>query len=173
MGCIPVFFNNMTDGLFLSWLPPTWGPISRVAVPREPFLAGRLDLGQLLSSIPRPLLARMKAALQDNAPRFQVAMDEMNGDAVHWTLLRLRDFSLKLKKESASSGGPSLDSISQAGFSLLNGSFALCRARAARRKGPAKALFAQSGEGIRGAVLKNRRTRKAGDTGARHTIAIS
>ena len=146
MGCIPVFFNNITDGLFLSWLPPTWGPISRVAVPREPFLAGQLDLGRLLSSMPPPLLARMKAAVQDSAPRFQVALDEMNGDAVHWTLLRLRDFSLKLKTERGAPNGSNHDSPSHTGSKLLNLSFALCRENANMRKGPSRAVFMPSME---------------------------
>jgi len=54
-GCIPVLFLELTDDV-TPWFWQDWKARARVLVPRDEFVAGRIDLQKLLQSIPPQLL---------------------------------------------------------------------------------------------------------------------
>lgn len=86
MGCIPVLFSPQTARA-APWLWEGWQERSRVVVPRQDFLAGRIELRELLRSMPTEMLREMQETLAANARRFQVSLsDDERGDTVH-TLL--------------------------------------------------------------------------------------
>lgn len=53
-------------------MPEEIAPVSRVLVPREELLSGRLDLSSLLRAAPPHLLDAMRTAVAGVARRFQV-----------------------------------------------------------------------------------------------------
>jgi hypothetical protein len=90
MGCIPILFHPMTDNAN-QWVWDGWRQASRVLVPREPFIRGEIQLGELLRTVPAPLLALMKHVVMTYARRFQLSLDddiEGVGDEMHSILVR-------------------------------------------------------------------------------------
>ena len=100
-GCIPVFFNEMTDALFSSWVYPNTATLSRVLVPREPFLARQVSLKALLESVPPPLLLSMRRAVALNARHLQLSLDDDPHDLLPWLLHRIRTHGRDAEKSGA------------------------------------------------------------------------
>ena len=68
------------------WLWADWKHSARVLVPRADFVTGRILLSRLIETIPPPLLARFKATLSAHARRFQISLNDDDGDQVHMML---------------------------------------------------------------------------------------
>lgn len=80
-GCIPVIFSELTDDV-APWFWLDWKDRARVLVPREEFVAGRIDLKKLLQSIPPELLELMRKTLRQKARKFQYSVDDDQEDGV-------------------------------------------------------------------------------------------
>lgn len=80
-GCIPVLFSELSDDV-APWHWSSWKDRARVLVPREEFVAGRIDLKILLQSMPPELLALMKRTLKEKARQFQYSLDDDQEDGV-------------------------------------------------------------------------------------------
>jgi len=87
-GCIPVLFSELTDDV-APWFWLDWKDRGRVLVPREEFVAGRIDLKKLLQSIPPELLKLMQSALKAKARKFQYSLDDDQDDGVRVILVNL------------------------------------------------------------------------------------
>ena len=85
LGCIPVFFNNLTAHLYGTWVDGN-PHLASVLVPREPFVRGRIDLRRLLEATPPPLLAAIKCAVAAEARHMQLSLDDDPLDMVAWLL---------------------------------------------------------------------------------------
>ena len=88
LGCIPVLFHSYTDAV-APWMWADWKCDARVLVPRARFLQGRIDLVELLGSIPRPRVEAMRATLVKHRTKFLYstgALDDERGDAAHIVL---------------------------------------------------------------------------------------
>jgi hypothetical protein len=97
-GCIPVFFSELTDETSpFSW--GAWKLQARVLVPRTDFVAGRVDLYHLLSSIPPQLLELMQDTLGRYARQFQYSLDEDEDDGIRATLEGLHNKALEMKRQ--------------------------------------------------------------------------
>ena len=87
-GCIPVLFSELTDDV-APWFWKDWKARARVLVPREEFIAGRIDLKKLLQSIPPQLLKVMQTTLKEKSRRFQYSVDDDHEDGIRITLENL------------------------------------------------------------------------------------
>lgn len=96
-GCIPVLFSELTDDV-APWFWLDWKDRGRVLVPREDFVAGRIDLKKLLQSIPKDLLKLMQSTLAEKVRRFQYSLDDDQDDGVRIILDNLHREALE--KES-------------------------------------------------------------------------
>ena len=100
MGCIPVIFSELTDDV----APWYWGdtkPRGRVLVPREDFVAGRIDLKKLLQSIPPRLVELMQSTLKEKSRQFQYSLDEDPEDGVRVALDGLHRQALDMELRGA------------------------------------------------------------------------
>lgn len=80
-GCIPVLFSELTDDV-APWHWLDWKDRARVLVPREDFVAGRIDLKKLLTSIPPDFLKLMQDTLKVKARKFQYSVDDDQEDGI-------------------------------------------------------------------------------------------
>lgn len=96
-GCIPVLFSELTDDV-APWFWLDWKDRARVLVPREEFVAGRIDLKKLLQSIPQDLLKLMQKTLGEKARTFQFSLDDDQGDGVRVILDNLHREALERKR---------------------------------------------------------------------------
>lgn len=87
-GCIPVLFSELTDDV-ASWHWGEWKERGRVLVPRDEFVAGRIDLKTLLESIPPQLLELMQTTIREKARRFQYSVDDDQEDGIRVILENL------------------------------------------------------------------------------------
>ena len=85
MGCIPMIFHPITVNAN-DWLWANWKDAALVNVPRNEFLAGRLNLSRLVETAPPQLVALMKSTLTANAQQFQISLDDDDLDAIHMIL---------------------------------------------------------------------------------------
>jgi hypothetical protein len=92
-GCIPVLFSHLTDDV-APWFWLDWKDRGRVLVPREEFVAGRIDLKKLLQSMPKELLELMRTTLKEKARRFQYSLDDDQEDGVRVILDNLHQQAL-------------------------------------------------------------------------------
>ena len=92
-GCIPVLFSELTDDV-APWFWLDWKERARVLVPREEFVAGRIDLKMLLESMPKDLLKLMQSTLKEKARRFQYSLDDDQEDGVRVILDNLHSQAL-------------------------------------------------------------------------------
>ena len=92
-GCIPVLFSELTDDV-APWFWLDWKERARVLVPREEFVAGRIDLKALLQSVPNDLLKLMQSTLKDKVRRFQYSLDDDQEDGVRVILDNLHSQAL-------------------------------------------------------------------------------
>jgi len=92
-GCIPVLFNPLTHALWpYHW--NNWKAAGTVLVPRAEFLAGKINLEKLLSSIPQPLLERLQQTVNENAQRFIYSVyDDPHDDALQVMLRAVKSAS--------------------------------------------------------------------------------
>lgn len=97
-GCIPVLFSELTDNV-TPWFWKDWKDRARVLVPRDDFVAGRIDLKKLLQSIPPELLSLMKKTLKDKARRFQYSIDEDPEDGIRITLDNLHRIAKDMERQ--------------------------------------------------------------------------
>jgi hypothetical protein len=89
-GCIPVFFTPTTVEATSPWhwSPSNFRDNSRVSLPAEDFLAGRVSL-ESLRDIPKERVAEMQAAIRQYARRLQYAAEDMpSGDDAFELLLK-------------------------------------------------------------------------------------
>ena len=84
-GCIPVLFSELTDDV-APWFWLDWKDRARVLIPRDDFVAGRIDLKTLLQSMPPELLELMQMTLKEKARRFQYSLDDDQEDGVRVVL---------------------------------------------------------------------------------------
>ena len=84
-GCIPVLFSELTDDV-APWFWKDWKDRARVLVPRDEFVAGRIDLQKLLQSIPTQLLELMQTTLKEKARQFQYSVDDDQQDGIRIVL---------------------------------------------------------------------------------------
>lgn len=96
-GCIPVLFSNDTDNV-APWFWGDWKAAGRVLVDRDDFVAGRVDLLELLGSVPPGLLRLMRETLAGHARRYQYSLRDDPGDAVHVLLAAMRDHSRSMDR---------------------------------------------------------------------------
>lgn len=101
-GCIPVLFSNDTDDV-APWFWGHWKKQGRVLLGgetnREDFLAGRIDLYQLLSSIPSQLLALMQETIDKYGRQFQYSLKEDHWDGIHTMLVNMKEYAEKQKRQ--------------------------------------------------------------------------
>ena len=96
-GCIPVLFSDMTDNV-TPWFWNDWKARGRILVPREDFVAARIDLKTLLQSIPPELLEMMQTTLREKARRFQYSLDDDQEDGIRITLDNLDREALDMER---------------------------------------------------------------------------
>lgn len=96
-GCIPVLFSELTDNV-TPWFWNDWKARGRVLVPRDEFVAGRIDLKKLLQSMPPDLLELMQKTLKDKARRFQYSLDEDPEDGIRITLDNLHRQAMDMER---------------------------------------------------------------------------
>lgn len=96
-GCIPVLFSELTDNV-VPWYWLDWKERARVLVPREDFVAGRIDLKTLLQSIPQELLKLMQKTLAEKARHFQYSIDDDPEDGIRITLDNLHRVALDMER---------------------------------------------------------------------------
>ena len=78
-GCIPVTFHTATADAY-GWL---WRPEpGRLAIDREAFISGRIDLREHLNAVPHEQLRALKRAVRTSARRFQVSLAHDDDDLV-------------------------------------------------------------------------------------------
>lgn len=80
-GCIPVLFSELTDDV-APWFWSDWKARARVLVPRDEFVAGRIDLKVLLESIPPKLLELLQTTLKEKGRKFQYSVDDNQEDGI-------------------------------------------------------------------------------------------
>lgn len=81
LGCIPVLFSEaMETTAPFSWAG--WREDSRVHVDRDAFLAGSVNLHELLRNISNEHVASMQAAIAANGRKFQLSLRDDSGDAL-------------------------------------------------------------------------------------------
>jgi len=97
-GCIPVLFSDLTDDV-APWHWLDWKDRARVLVPRNEFVAGRIDLKKLLQSIPKDLLKLMQNTLKEKARRFQYSLDDDQEDGVRVILDNLHREALDMERK--------------------------------------------------------------------------
>ena len=85
LGCIPVLMNNVSD-LTGNLVWDDWREQSRVLLPRDELIAGRLDLGKALARLPRARVALMQHTLWLHARKLQVSYDDDQRDSVFASL---------------------------------------------------------------------------------------
>jgi hypothetical protein len=81
------------------WFWKDWKDRARVLVPRDDFVAGRIDLKKLLQNIPLELLSLMKKTLKDKARRFQYSIDEDPEDGIRITLDNLHRLAKDMERQ--------------------------------------------------------------------------
>ena len=96
-GCIPVLFSDLTDD-YAPWLWGDWKTRARVLVPREDYVAGRMDLQTLLQSIPLQLLRIYQRTLQENARKFQYSLDDDQEDGIRLLLDGLHRRAVRMEQ---------------------------------------------------------------------------
>lgn len=96
-GCIPVLFSELTDNV-TPWFWNDWKARGRVLVPRDEFVAGRIDLKKLLQSMPPRLLELMQTTIKEKARRYQYSLDEDQEDGIRITLDNLRCEALDMER---------------------------------------------------------------------------
>lgn len=97
-GCIPVFFSELTDDV-APWFWQDWKARARVVVPRDEFVAGRIDLKVLLEAIPSKLLKLMQSTLKQKARRFQYSVDDDQEDGIRVILDNLHRQALEMESQ--------------------------------------------------------------------------
>ena len=98
-GCIPVLFSELTDDV-APWFWKEWKARARVLVPREEFIAGRIDLKKLLQSMPPQLLELMQTTLKEKARKFQYSVDDDKEDGVRVILDGLLRKALEMERHN-------------------------------------------------------------------------
>lgn len=78
-GCIPVTFSPASADAF-GWL--WWPEPGRLAIDREAFLSGNIDLREHLNAVPHEQLRALKRAVSTSARRFQVSLAHDDDDLV-------------------------------------------------------------------------------------------
>ena len=96
LGCIPVIFGQLQDRVY-PWLWNGWREASRVLIPRTLMVENKIDLFELLSSIPEELLHRMQETIARNACKFQMSLEDDPGDEVHTLLHGAMEASKELE----------------------------------------------------------------------------
>ncbi len=96
-GCIPVLFSELTDDV-APWFWQDWKARGRVLVPRDEFVAGRIDLKMLLQSMPSELLELMQTTLREKSRRFQYSIDDDQHDAVRIILDNLHREAIDMER---------------------------------------------------------------------------
>jgi hypothetical protein len=91
LGCIPVFFMESDEfDLYLPYYFQGWARNASVLIDPEPFLAGKVDLFRLLSSISAQRVGKMQALIARHAKRLVYSIDHVHNDALdlileaHW-----------------------------------------------------------------------------------------
>lgn len=97
-GCIPVLFSELMDDV-APWFWLDWKDRGRILVPREEFVAGRIDLKRLLQSIPPALLDLMRTTLSEKARKFQFSLDDDQEDGVRVVLDNLHQQVLEKEQQ--------------------------------------------------------------------------
>ena len=97
-GCIPILFSELTDDV-APWFWSDWKDRARVLVPRDDFVAGRIDLKQLLQTMPQDLLELMKKTLKGKAREFQYSLDDDQEDGVRVILDNLHREALGRERQ--------------------------------------------------------------------------
>jgi hypothetical protein len=97
-GCIPVLFSDLTDDN-APWFWLDWKDRARVLVPRQDFVAGRIDLKKLLQSIPQDLLELMQRTLEEKARKYQYSVDDDQQDGVRVILDNLHRVALDKEQQ--------------------------------------------------------------------------
>jgi len=88
LGCIPVFFNNVSD-LTAALLWDDWRNHSRVLVSREAFLDGRVDLHRLLSNVSMTRVHRMQEQIARRGRAFQISLFDDPNDSISLLLAKI------------------------------------------------------------------------------------
>jgi hypothetical protein len=96
-GCIPVLFSDLTDDV-APWFWQDWKAQGRVLVPRDEFVAGRIDLKMLLQSMPSELLELMQTTLREKSRRFQYSTDDDQHDGVRIILDNLHREAIDMER---------------------------------------------------------------------------
>ena len=87
LGCIPVLFNNISDLSAEVWRP--WQTKSRILIAREEFLANRVHLRSLLSSVPPQKVREMQRMLQSWGGQLQISLHDDPHDGIAMLLRRV------------------------------------------------------------------------------------
>ena len=103
MGCIPVIFSPRTDETS-PWHWGDWKQQARVLVPRRDFVEGRIDLYELLSTIPIELKQLMEDTIAIHARRFQYSIFEDPHDGIRAMLQGLHNRALEMEQEGKCGG---------------------------------------------------------------------
>jgi hypothetical protein len=91
-------FFQLTDDV-APWFWQDWKARARVVVPRDEFVAGRIDLKVLLESIPPKLLKLMQSTLKAKARRFQYSVDDDQEDGIRVILDNLHREALEMESQ--------------------------------------------------------------------------
>ena len=96
--CIPVLFSELTDDSS-PWHWLEWKDRARILVPRDDFVAGRIDLKTLFKTMPPKLLQLMKTTLKEKARQFQYSLDDDQQDGIRIILDNLYRIATEKEKQ--------------------------------------------------------------------------
>ena len=80
------------------WFWQDWKARGRVLVPRDEFIAGRIDLKMLLQSMPSELLELMQTTLREKSRRFQYSFNDDPNDGIRVTLDNLHREAMDMER---------------------------------------------------------------------------
>lgn len=109
-GCIPVLFSNDTDNV-TPWFWDHWKHHGRILLGeeyREAFLSGRIDLYQLLSTIPPRLLTLMQDTVAKYCRQYQYSLTDDHGDGVHLALEKMKSLAKEKQRQGICGGAKEL-----------------------------------------------------------------
>lgn len=97
-GCIPVLFSELSDDTS-PWHWLEWKDRARILVPRDDFVADRIDLNELFKTMPPKLLQIMKNTLKEKARQFQYSLDDDQRDGIRIILDNLVRIATNKEKQ--------------------------------------------------------------------------
>jgi hypothetical protein len=93
-----VLFSELSDDTS-PWHWLEWKDRARILVPRDDFVADRIDLNELFKTMPPKLLQIMKNTLKEKARQFQYSLDDDQRDGIRIILDNLVRIATNKEKQ--------------------------------------------------------------------------